>query len=485
MGRISNTIKHLRNNEKFGDLAKNSVYFLIGSFGSKLLTFFLVPLYTSVLSTYELGLTENVLTTSSILLYVVTLCIGDAVFVFAMKEAEAKGAILKYGIVLVIKGMLVFSVGISVFAWINPVGWPRYNYLVLWIHLCINAFSSLITSYLRAVNKTKEIAVSGLLITLITVGSSILLMLVFPFGIAGYLISLLFGLFVGLIYLVIKCPDLKSAIKGAVCDKEVQHEMLRYSIPLIINGVSWWVNSGLDRYLVTAIAGTDANGIYAIAAKIPTVLSTLNLIFAQAWSISAIKEYDKDDTDGFFGKTYSAYNTMLVLCSSILILLDVPLAGLLYAKSFYVAWESSVWLIISVLFSSMAGFVGSVFGAVRNSKAYALSTIGSAVLNLVLNMILIPVCQEIGAAIATAVSFFALWLIRYLYSKKFIRWKIKIFRDLAGYILLIVQAFACLQETHFYYLQLGCFAGIIVLHWDVILMLVRKMSVGTGMKTGK
>ena len=172
-------------------------------------------------------------------------------------------------------------------------------------------------------------------------------MLVFPFGIAGYLISLLFGLFVGLIYLVIKCPDLKSAIKGAVCDKEVQHEMLRYSIPLIINGVSWWVNSGLDRYLVTAIAGTDANGIYAIAAKIPTVLSTLNLIFAQAWSISAIKEYDKDDTDGFFGKTYSAYNTMLVLCSSILILLDVPLAGLLYAKSFYVAWESSVWLIIS------------------------------------------------------------------------------------------------------------------------------------------
>ncbi len=476
MTRFIKRIKKLLNKGKFGYLAKNSLFFTISSFGSKLLSFFLIPLYTNLLSTSEMGMADIVFTTSSLLQYAVTLNISGAVFIFAMDKTYAKQPVFKYGIFVVIKGLLIFGAGLILFAWWNPVKWPFYCYIFLWIHLALTAFTSVVSSYLRAIDKAKDIAISGLITTAVTIGSNIFMLVIIHLGVIGYFASLTLGLLAGLVYLLINCNGLVSVIKGTLCEKSVKVEMLKYSIPLIINGISWWANSSLDRYFIAAISGADANGIYAISSKIPTVLSTLNTIFAQAWAISAIKEFDKEDESGFFRKVYTGYNFGLILCASILIIINVPLARILYAKDFFSAWKSSLWLIISVLFNSMAGLVGSVFGAVKNSKAYAFSTIGSAIINVILNLILIPRYQEVGAAIATASSFFTLWLFRYLYSRKFIHWKINIGRDLLAYTLLVAQIIFCFQEGQWYHMQFFCILGIIALYYKTLILMIAKVK---------
>lgn len=60
---------------------------------------------------------------------------------------------------------------------------------------------------------------------------------------------------------------------------------------------------------MTFFCGTAINGIYAVSYKIPTILSTIQTIFYNAWSISAITEFDKDDRDGFIGNIYTIYST--------------------------------------------------------------------------------------------------------------------------------------------------------------------------------
>ena len=66
--------------------------------------------------------------------------------------------------------------------------------------------------------------------------------------------------------------------------------MLTYCVPLIPTAVFWWIMGVSDRYLVKWFVESDANGIYAVAYKIPTILTILATVFMDAWQLSAIAE---------------------------------------------------------------------------------------------------------------------------------------------------------------------------------------------------
>ena len=67
----------MNNGSKYGYLAKNTVLFTISSFGSKILVFLLVPLYTSILSTSDYGIADLITTTATLLIYVFTINIAE------------------------------------------------------------------------------------------------------------------------------------------------------------------------------------------------------------------------------------------------------------------------------------------------------------------------------------------------------------------------------------------------------------------------
>lgn len=464
-------------NSKYRYLAKNSILFTISSFGSKILSFLLVPLYTYVLTTYELGLSGLVVTSSSLLVFAVTINIGDAVLRFAMDKANDPHKIMAYGIRVIIRGTLIFS-ALSLIAYgINVIPWPRYCYLYLFLIVFVNSFLALFQNYLRSVDKVKDVAVSGVINTMFVIVSNLVFLLVLKIGIIGYFASMVIGPFVALIYCIIRTDNFREIVFGAVCDKETQREMRRYSIPLIFNGIAWWVNSSLDKYFVTAICGVSQNGIYDVSSKIPGILSTFNGIFSQAWSLSAIKEFDRADEDGFFSKTYNSYNACLVLICSVLIVLNIPLATLLFQKESFEAWNYSSLLLVAMVFNSMSGFTGSVFSAVKDSRSYAVTTITGAIVNTVLNFVLIINFQVIGAAIATIVSFAVTWFSRYILTRKYIMWKVNICRDILAYSLLLLQVSFEHLSGHFYIGQLSCLLLLLVIYFSDLKMVLGKCMV--------
>ena len=159
----------------------------------------------------------------------------------------------------------------------------------------------------------------------------------------------------------------------------------------------------------------------------------------RSWNLSAIREYDKEDKDGFFRNIYSAYNYILVVSCSLLIFLNIHLAKILFAKDFFPAWEYSSVLLLSAVFSALSGFIGSVFVAVKQSKIFAFSTVVAAIVNTVLNWLLIPKYDALGAAIATVISFFIIWLIRFICATKYIKLRKNLCWDLVSYGILIMQ----------------------------------------------
>ena len=88
--------------------------------------------------------------------------------------------------------------------------------------------------------------------------------------------------------------------------------------------------------------------------------------------------------------------------------------------------------------------IGGVFSAVKNSKIFAQSTIVGAVSNVLLNIILTPLIDALGAAIETTVCYIVVWGMRMLHSKKYIRLRINFARDIVSYFILVVQAIVLL-----------------------------------------
>ena len=109
---------------KYRYLAKNTALFALGSFGSKFLSFLFVSLYTAVLTTEEYGVIDLLTTTSSLLLFFVTLNISDAVIRFGLEKKGEQVGIFSYGLHIILKGQLIFGLVLFVIGAFNPMDLP-------------------------------------------------------------------------------------------------------------------------------------------------------------------------------------------------------------------------------------------------------------------------------------------------------------------------------------------------------------------------
>ena len=462
-------------NEKYKYLGKNTLIFAISSFGTKFLSFLLVPLYTNVLSTEEYGTADLITTTATLLIFVLTINIAEAVLRFSIERKTNQNEILSYGIRVLLLGTLWCGIGLGVVALTRLLLWPPHYYLFVLLTFFSTALYQILTNYLRGVDKVRQVAVAGIISALALILSNILFLLIIKIGIVGYLISLVLGPLVASIYCILVIREPGKVYIRNLCDAETMRAMRAYCIPLIFNNIALWINAFLDRYFVTYYCGVGENGIYSVASKIPTILATCYTVFSQAWNLSAIKEFDPEDKDGFFSKTYEVYNSLIVTVCSVLILLNIPLAKFIYAKEFFAAWQYSSILLISVMFNSLTIIIGSIFSAVKETKAIATTTVLSAVVNTILNAILIPLIGALGAAIATAVAYLVMWAARLVMSRKYIKFRVNWIRDCVIYCVLGLQIVFEHMNGHMYVGQVLCLASIIGMNFKQIGILSKKV----------
>ena len=130
---------------------------------------------------------------------------------------------------------------------------------------------------------------------------------------------------------------------------------------------------------------------------------------------------------------------MVFVCSALL-LFNQLIAKILFAKEFYEAWKYAPFLLISVVFGSLSGFLGGIFSAAKKSTTFAKTTIVGAVINIVLNIALVEKIGAIGAAITTLISYFVVWASRFYQANKIIKIEINLKRDFISYLILLAQA---------------------------------------------
>ena len=239
-----------------------------------------------------------------------------------------------------------------------------------------------------------------------------------------------------------------------------------------------------DRYVIIWFCDLAVNGIYSVAYRIPSILSIFQSAFNQAWTLSAVKDYDREDKSGFFINLYNLYNFGMLCSCSVLIICSKFLASVLFAKDFYMAWQYVPFLVVSTFFGSLSGYIGGIFAAVKAPKAVAKTTVCGAVSNIILNVILVPMVGPLGAAIATMISYTLIWALGVYYVKKYICLRISLVRDVLSYLILLIQSvllFYTEKVPGLYGVELILLGVMIVMYREQVSGLIKK----AGKRTGK
>ncbi len=391
-------------------LLKNVFSFAIGKMGTKLITFLLVPLYTYALSTQQYGTVDLVSTVCTVLMPILTLNIGEAVMRFCMDDNADLNGILHNGLIFLAVATII---GIAVvpicklFSQTEDYCWLVYLYTISM------AYSQFFLCYLRGQEKLTAYSIGNIIHTAIAAGLNILFLVALEWGIRGYLLAYTGSNFVSAIYAAFMSRKTIS-IKQFSPNWILCRRMLRYSVVLIPNSFMWWIINSSDRIMITIFLGAASNGIYAIAYKVPSMLHSVSEIFNQAWVYSALRESKSNETDRnkYFNNVYRKMVQLLTIMVGTVLLFIKPFLRFYVAHEYYTAWVYTPCLAIGFLFLSLASFFSAYYMVYKNSFGLLISGIIGAGVNVLLNVLLIPSIGAFGAALATCLSYIAVFLFR-------------------------------------------------------------------------
>ena len=430
-------------------LLKNFFLMVIGQFSSKLLSFLLVPLYTYILSTEEYGSFELITTTVTLLTPLLTLVIAEGVMRFCLDEKYDNRQVLTIGLVIVLCGSLLLF---ALYPLTLVIEVLRGHFFWLFIFFFSSNLHTVMSQYLKGTGDVKFFTVCGVISTAVTLGLNILFLVVLDMGIVGYMAAYAITHIVIVGVICVKINVIKSITNPFKIEKSTYQEILKYTCPMIPNSLSWWINNSLDKYMITWIISTAAMGVYSVAYKIPSIITIFVTLFMSAFQISAVENFGSDESKQFFGRVYKSFSSFCLIVSSALILGAELIAKILYQKDFFAAWPMSCVLIFSVVFHSMSGCLGTVYTSAKRTKFLFYSTAIGALINIVLNFILIHKMGIMGAAVATLISNVCVWVFRLISARKMLNFPINMLTDILSYVFITVEIILVVTDNLYAFL---------------------------------
>ncbi len=435
-------------NTKYKKLMSNTATVAIGTLGSKLLVYLLVRLYTSVLSNEEFSIASNITELATLLIPLISLGIGEAVFRFAMDKTYRESEIFTLGFVAIAIGSILIPPLSVLFFTIDY--FKGYVWLLV-VYVLASSIHTNCSQFIRAKAMFRLYAAQGILNTLLTIGLNVLFLIPLKMGVVGYVLSVALADIFSSLFLVFTAKlwryfDLRAIRKSTL------KTMLVYSLPLIPTTVSWWITNVSDRYMITYMQSDAINGLYAAAYKIPTLLMVLIGIFNSAWKYSAVEEKDKADNAAFFSQVYESFHTLLFLVAGGITLFSRALSHIMFGEDFRAAWVYIPVLTVAMTFSALSSFTGTVFIVEKKSKYSLYTSLLAAGVNIILNFILIPRFTTekfgaMGAAIATLIAYVIMFLSRLILSVRLIGYRPRIVMTASNTVLLAAIALSVTLEV--------------------------------------
>lgn len=402
-------------------LISNTLIFTVGKFVSKLIVILMLPFYTSHLTSAEYSTSDLITNLCNLIIPIACLGVSEGIFRNAAARDGDKESFFTNGVMLMIFGSLGFlalSPLLSLTGYFND-----YIWLIICYVLASN-IHSVCSQYVCAIGRTRLFARQGVLNTVLTVTLNIIFLAVLDMGINGYVLAIVLADFLTTLF-VFFYARLYRAFKPRKISGAVMKDLLRFCLPLVPSTVFWWVTGVSDRYMVAYFCSSEENGLYAAAYKIPMLLMYVVTIFNDAWKLSAVNEADdRGGCEEFYSEIYKHYIAVMFVGGGAIAVMSRVFSRILFADSYFSAWIYISTLSAATVFTALDTFLGSAYFTVKKTSMSLYTALAGAVLNVAMNIWLIPKYGAMGASVATFASYFLVYVIRAATMGRFLKFKL-------------------------------------------------------------
>lgn len=416
-------------------LIKNTGIIAIGSLSTKLISFLLLPLYTACLSAEEFGTVDYIVSISTFCVPFVSFLMDEAIFRFLIDcrtDSDRKVA-ASSSLFLVLLGEILFIlVSVPILIAI------QYKYAVYLILYVVSAVLTQMTSSLiRGMGKTSTFVVLSFMVSAITLVLNVVLIAFLHVGLKGMLISSIVAHTVVPIIFICRY-QLWNLISFKGIQKQQIFSMIKYSVPLIPNKISWSIINLSDRIMIMNMIGSNASGLYAAAYKFPNLVDTVYGFFYQSWKESSARALHHEDIQKFYNSTYK-YLKNVMYAFVVGLTAFMPLVfNILINKSYNDAIVYVPPLVLATYFSNISGFYGGIFTAYKDTKVMGTTTILAAIINIVINIFLIRIIGLYAATISTLVANFVVYMYRKFRVKQYVKLEEQTPKSILAIIVMVV-----------------------------------------------
>ena len=394
--------------KKYARLLKDIGIFAVGSIGSKLILFLLLPLYTNVLTDVQFGIADLVVTIGQLIMPFSSLVIFDAVLRFGISKEEKCQNVLLNGLLVCCAGSVVVVLFTPLFGLYGPISEWRW---FLSAYVILTMLNNVVMNYLKVKDRNRTYAFLSIFQTAVLALANILLLCVWNAGICGYLLSLVISAGANL-FVASFAGRIWEDLRASTFQRRLLLEMLCYSAPLVLNNVSWWAIQSSEKVLIEAMLGASALGAFTVASKMPALINVIITIFSQAWGLSSVREFEGSRDSRFFSMVLNCYQMIGFGASIALIAIIKPLMSLYVGEGFFDSWHLVPFLLASASFSAISSYYGSLYGALKKSVNNMFSTLVAAIVNIIVSYFGIKLFGIWGAVFGTFAAYATLAIYR-------------------------------------------------------------------------
>jgi len=400
--------------DRLRQLGKDTLIYGIGGIAARALSFFLLPVYTRLFTPADYGAIEMMTIAGLFLAALMTMGLDSAqsYYFFEQKDrgpdaqARVVTAIVQWRLMT---GGAIVALGMLASPWLNEAFFAGRMETK---HFAV-AFSGVF--FMQLMEQSVQVfrlryrpwAYIGLTLgnTVVAAAVAVTLIWAFGWGVLGYFVGMATG---AATFAVLGWWSIRGYVDFGALHAAWWPRLLKFGLPLVPAAVAMYVLRSSDRWFIGHYAGQEGLGLYAVGAKFATLIVVAATTFRQAWWPVAMDAMQSGDGPALFRTIARAYLAVgvagvvaLTACSKLLLFVFV-------APDFRAAYP-----IVGVLawYGILYGFFLIVSGGIwKAEKTHwnAISMTIAAVVNLILNALLVPTYGPMGAAVATALSF-ALW----------------------------------------------------------------------------
>ncbi len=418
-------------------LGGDSLLYALMNVGTKLIAFFMLPVYAAYLGASQIGVLENIDGFTSMLTFLVIFGTDSALAFFYFDQNDSKRKETYVQTILMFRLLIaVFFLILSLFTGpiISRIVFNTEAYsTVIHISLTVLVIESVITlvlTYFRFEFLTRKVVV----LTVLKLAMAALLSYLFLAYFHSSVTMIFYARVIGAVMVILfMLPYLKRFFTIKI-ELSLLKEILKYAAPLVPASIAFWVISWSNRFFLTQFDSLSQVGIYGVAVKFAMVITLLTSSVQMAWRPYSMSIKDRKDAKTVFSNIY-LYVLLLGMTGLLGIATFIPYIihwmmpeNQLQNASKYIAVLSlGTFLNFYYLIISVGLFI------VKQTKPISFYFAIASVISLVLNITLIPLLGLWGAVLAVVICYFFACTAIFIKSQKVYYVPVHLFSLLASF----------------------------------------------------